>query len=145
MNAHVLIIDDEASIRDMVRMVLELDDFQVSDASNAHAATKILENSTPDLILLDWMMPGVSGIEFAKRLRREGNSQVGIIMLTARDSEDDLIRGLDVGADDYVKKPFSTKELISRIKAVLRRKSDIAPVADSTTMGKITIACCITY
>lgn len=139
MNAHVLIIDDEASIRDMVRMVLELDDFQVSDASNAHAATKILETSTPDLILLDWMMPGVSGIEFAKRLRREGNSQVGIIMLTARDSEDDLIRGLDVGADDYVKKPFSTKELISRIKAVLRRKSDIAPVADSTTMGKITI------
>ena len=139
MSAHVLIVDDEASIRDMVRMALELEAFEVSDASNAHAATKVLENSQPDLILLDWMMPGISGIDFANRLRREGHSQIGIIMLTARDSEDDMIRGLDIGADDYVKKPFSTKELISRIRAVLRRQSDVAIEADISTLGEITI------
>ena len=139
MSPHVLIVDDEASIRDMVRMALELDDFEVSDASSAHAAVKILENTSPDLILLDWMMPGISGIDFAKRLRRDDKSQVGIIMLTARDSEEDLIRGLDVGADDYVKKPFSTKELISRINAVLRRKADFSTKSDTHTVGKITI------
>lgn len=139
MSAHVLIVDDEASIRDMVRMALELDNFEVSDAGNAHAAAKLLETSTPDLILLDWMMPGISGIDFAKRLRSEGNSEIGIIMLTARDSEDDLIRGLDIGADDYIKKPFSTKELVSRIKAILRRQSGTDTKADTHTMGEITI------
>ena len=124
MSAHILIVDDEVSIRDMVRMALELDGFKVSDASNAHAANKLLEDINPDIILLDWMMPGISGIDFAGRLRRDGNSQVGIIMLTAKDNEEDMIRGLDVGADDYVKKPFSTKELISRINAVLRRQAN---------------------
>ena len=123
-SAHLLIVDDEAAIRDMVRMALELDGFTVSDASNAHQAAKTLESDDIDLILLDWMMPGISGIDFAARIRRSGDNQTGIIMLTAKDDEDDLIRGLDIGADDYVKKPFSTKELISRINAVLRRLSD---------------------
>lgn len=139
MSAHILIVDDEAAIRDMVRMALEIESFTVSDASNAHQAVNILEQEDIDLILLDWMMPGISGIDFAGRIRREGNYQVGIIMLTAKDDESDLIRGLDVGADDYVKKPFSTKELVSRINAVLRRLSDVRSSAEVVSAGKITI------
>ena len=139
MTAHILIVDDEAAIRDMVRMALEMDDFKVSDASNAHQATNILEQEDIDLILLDWMMPGISGIDFASRLRREGNHHVGIIMVTAKDNEDDMIRGLDVGADDYIRKPFSTKEMVSRINAVLRRLSDKQTSTDIVSAGKITI------
>ena len=139
MSAHILIVDDEAAIRDMVRMAMELEGFTVSDASNAHQAAKLLEQTDIDLILLDWMMPGISGIDFASRIRRDGNHHVGIIMLTAKDDEGDLIRGLDVGADDYVKKPFSTKELVSRINAVLRRLSDPSASKDVVSAGKITI------
>ena len=139
MNPHILVVDDEAAIRDMVRMALELEGFTVSDASNAHHATKVLEQQDIDLILLDWMMPGISGIDFAGRIRREGNSQVGIIMLTAKDDEDDMVRGLDVGADDYIKKPFSTKEMLSRINAVLRRLSNNQLSGDIVSAGKITI------
>ena len=139
MNPHILVVDDEAAIRDMVRMALELEGFTVSDASNAHHATKVLEQQDIDLILLDWMMPGISGIDFAGRIRREGNSQVGIIMLTAKDDEDDMVRGLDVGADDYIKKPFSTKEMLSRINAVLRRLSNNQLSSDIVSAGKITI------
>jgi len=137
--AHILIVDDEAAIRDMVRMALEIDGFKVSDASNAHQAAKILDREDIDLILLDWMMPGVSGIDFAGRIRREGNHHVGIIMVTAKDDENDLIRGLDIGADDYIKKPFSTKELTSRMKAVLRRLSSKGVTSDVVSAGKITI------
>ena len=139
MSAHILIVDDEAAIRDMVRMALELEGYQVSDASNAHQANKLLEQLDIDLILLDWMMPGVSGIDFAGRIRREGNHHVGIIMVTAKDDENDLIRGLDVGADDYIKKPFSTKELISRMNAVLRRLSNNDIANDVVQAGNITI------
>lgn len=139
MSAHILIVDDEAAIRDMVRMALEMENYQVSDASNAHQALKLLEQNDIDLILLDWMMPGVSGIDFAGRIRREGNHQVGIIMVTAKDDEKDLIRGLDVGADDYIRKPFSTKELISRMNAVLRRLSNDSIAKDVVSAGKITI------
>lgn len=139
MSNHILIVDDEASIRDMVRMALEMDGFQVSDASNAHQAAKLLEQEDIDLILLDWMMPGVSGIDFAARIRREAKFHVGIIMLTARSDEDDMLRGLDIGADDYVKKPFSTKELVSRSKAVLRRLSNNSITNEVASMGKITI------
>lgn len=139
MNPHILVVDDEAAIRDMVRMALEMDGFNVSDASNAHHAAKVLEQQDIDLILLDWMMPGISGIDFAGRIRREGNTQVGIIMLTAKDDEDDMVRGLDVGADDYIKKPFSTKEMLSRINAVLRRLSSNQLSGDVVSAGKITI------
>ena len=139
MTAHILIVDDEAAIRDMVRMALEMDNFIVSDASNAHQASTILEQENIDLILLDWMMPGISGIDFASRLRREGNHHVGIIMVTAKDDENDLIRGLDVGADDYIKKPFSTKELVSRMHAVLRRLNDSPNSSDIVSAGNITI------
>jgi len=138
-SSHILIVDDEAAIRDMVRMALEIEGFSVSDASNAHQAAKLLETEDVDLILLDWMMPGVSGVDFAGKIRREGNTSVGIIMVTAKDDEDDMIRGLDVGADDYVKKPFSTKELVSRIKAVLRRLAESTNSQDIVSAGKITI------
>lgn len=139
MTQHILVVDDEAAIRDMVRMALEIEGFDVSDASNAHQAAKLLEQEKIDLMLLDWMMPGISGIDFAGRLRREGNHQVGIIMLTAKDDEADMVRGFDVGADDYVKKPFSTKELLSRINAVLRRLSNGQVSGDVVSAGKITI------
>ena len=139
MNSHVLVVDDEAAIRDMVRMALELEGFQVSDASNAHQAANLLKDQAIDLVLLDWMMPGVSGIDFAAKIKRDIDPSIGIIMVTAKDTEDDLIRGLDVGADDYVKKPFSTKELTSRIKAVLRRVSDSDSDQNIASLGKITI------
>lgn len=138
MSVHILIVDDEAAIRDMIRMALELDGFTVSDASNAHQAAKKLNAESIDLMLLDWMMPGISGVDFAAKIRREGHYQGGIIMLTAKDNEHDLIRGLGVGADDYIKKPFSTKELISRINAILRRLSP-QTTQDVVSAGKITI------
>lgn len=140
MTEHILIVDDEAAIRDLVRMTLEQDGFRVSEASNAHEAASLLSKNDVDLMLLDWMMPGVAGIDFAARLRRENTApMVGIIMLTARDAEEDLIRGLEVGADDYVRKPFSTAELVSRIRAVLRRINDRGHSGDSVTIGEITI------
>ena len=140
MKEHILIVDDEAAIRDMVRMALEIEGYQVSDASNAHQASKLLDESQVDLMLLDWMMPGVSGIDFASRIRKEGTrSQLGIIMLTAKDNEDDLIRGLEVGADDYMTKPFSVRELGSRIRAVLRRLNQKNTLGSIIKAGKITI------
>ena len=139
MNSHVLVVDDEAAIRDMVRMALEIEGFQVSDASNAHQAANLLKDQSIDLVLLDWMMPGVSGIDFAAKIKRDIDPSVGIIMVTAKDTEDDLIRGLDVGADDYVKKPFSTKELTSRIRAVLRRLADSDSDQNIASLGKITV------
>ena len=140
MQEHILVVDDEAAIRDMVRMALESEDFKVYDASNVHEASRILEQQSVNLMLLDWMMPGVAGIDFAARLRRQNlSADLGIIMLTARDAEDDMIRGLEVGADDYVRKPFSTRELISRIRAVLRRLGDSRYEGDIVTAGKITI------
>ena len=139
MGAHILIVDDETAIRDMVRLALETENFKISDAGNAHQALKVLEQESIDLILLDWMMPGASGIDFASRLRREGVHKVGIIMLTARASEADLVRGLDIGADDYMTKPFSTKELVSRCNAVLRRLDANSEHQDILKAGKITI------
>lgn len=140
MSEHILIVDDETAIRDMVRMALEIEGFKVSDASNAHQASNILDESKIDLILLDWMMPGVSGIDFATRLRKQHSSnQPGIIMLTAKNHEDDLIRGLDVGADDYITKPFSVRELVSRIRAVLRRLGDSRVSGSIINAGKIEI------
>ena len=140
MNKHILVVDDEAAIRDMLRMALEGNQFEVSEANNAHQAKKILESESIDLILLDWMMPGISGIDFAAKLRRQTDlDNIGIIMLTAKDAEDDLIRGLAAGADDYVSKPFSTRELISRIGAVLRRLQSTTSSNDKITVGRISI------
>lgn len=120
----ILLVEDEAAIREMTAMALERAGFDVFAAEDAQQAERVLSDGLPDLILLDWMLPGSSGIELARRFRRdEYTREVPIIMLTARSEEDDRVRGLDSGADDYVTKPFSPRELIARIKAVIRRTS----------------------
>jgi two-component system, OmpR family, phosphate regulon response regulator PhoB len=122
MNPCVLLIEDEAAIRDMIAFALKRAGIEVRSAPDAHAAQIELSLKRPNLILLDWMLPGTSGLELAKRLKRdELTSEIPIIMLTAKGDEDDRVLGLDSGVDDYVVKPFSTRELISRIRAVLRR------------------------
>lgn len=118
----ILLVEDELAIREMVAMALEREGFEVIEAGDAREAESKLADRLPDLVLLDWMLPGSSGIEIARKLRRDDYSrELPIIMLTARSDEDDRIRGLEAGADDYVVKPFSPRELIARIKAVLRR------------------------
>lgn len=120
----VLIVDDEQAIRDMLRVALEMAEFNVLEAADAQSAHSLVIDLKPDLILLDWMMPGTSGLELARRLRKdEVTKNVPIIMLTAKGEEDNKVQGLDTGADDFVTKPFAPRELISRIKAVIRRTS----------------------
>jgi two-component system phosphate regulon response regulator PhoB len=125
-NSLVLLVEDEAAIREMLQFSLENAGFELMVASEVTAAKQQVKKQIPDIILLDWMLPGVSGIEYAKQLRKDKNtSNTPIIMLTARTEEDDLVMGLEAGADDYITKPFSTKELVARIKSILRRtKSD---------------------
>lgn len=118
----VLIVDDEAAIREMLVVALDLADFDYLEAANALDAHSLALDQRPDLILLDWMLPGTSGIELARRLKKEeATADIPIIMLTARVEEDNKIQGLEVGADDYITKPFSPRELIARMNAVLRR------------------------
>ena len=120
--AKVLIVDDEEAIREMISVALELAGFQWIEADNVTTAHARIVDERPDLVLLDWMLPGTSGIELARRLKRdESTGEIPVIMLTAKSEEDNKIQGLDAGADDYITKPFSTRELISRINAVLRR------------------------
>lgn len=119
---HILVVDDEAPIRRMIRFALERADFTVAEAGEAQDARLAMAEQQPDLVLLDWMLPQVSGIEFARELRRnELTSGCPIIMVTARVAEDDRVRGLNLGADDYIVKPFSSSELVARVRAVLRR------------------------
>jgi two-component system phosphate regulon response regulator PhoB len=118
----ILIVEDEASIRDMVAFALSKAGMQSMQAADAREAQLAIASAVPDLILLDWMLPGTSGLELARRLRKEElTAEVPIIMLTARGEEMDRVNGLEAGVDDYVVKPFSTRELIARIKAVMRR------------------------
>lgn len=118
----VLIVDDEAPIREMIAVALEMADYRCLEAGNVKDAHTLIIDQKPDLILLDWMLPGASGIEFARRLKRdESTGEIPIIMLTAKADEDNKIQGLEVGADDYITKPFSPRELVARLKAVLRR------------------------
>ena len=119
---NILIVDDEPAIRDLVDITLDLAGYKSISASNAHEALVSVIDKKPDLILLDWMLPGGSGIDLARRLRRdEITAVIPIIMLTAKTSEDNKVQGLNVGVDDYVTKPFSPRELVARIKTVLRR------------------------
>ena len=121
---HVLVVDDEAAIRDMIQFALEKAGMGVQTASNAHEALVHINDKRPDIILMDWMMPGVSGLELTRRLRKDVYTEdIPIIMLTARVTEDDKVAGLEAGTDDYVVKPFSPRELLARIKAVTRRSS----------------------
>ena len=118
----ILIVDDEAPIREMVAMALEMAGYQCLEAADAKQAHSLVVDSRPDLILLDWMLPDISGIELARRLKRDQlTAEIPIIMLTAKGEEDHKIQGLETGADDYITKPFSPRELAARLKAVLRR------------------------
>ncbi|WP_445620331.1 phosphate regulon transcriptional regulator PhoB [Kushneria sp. Sum13] len=122
MSRTVLIVDDEAPIREMIAMALEMADFRILEAEDARTAHELVVDERPDLILLDWMLPGVSGIDLARRLKREPITRdIPIVLLTARCEEDNKVQGLESGADDYITKPFSPRELIARLKAVLRR------------------------
>jgi two-component system phosphate regulon response regulator PhoB len=122
MRGKILIVDDEPAIRQMVSLALSqanYDCLEAADTTEAH--TKILADK-PDLILLDWMLPKVSGMDYARQLRREKLTEdIPVIMLTARTEEEDKVKGLDSGVDDYITKPFSTRELLARIRALLRR------------------------
>jgi len=120
----ILIVEDEDPIREMIGFALNSAGYEVQEATDAYQAQDVMANGLPDLILLDWMLPGMSGIDYARRLKKEELTQeVPIIILTARAEEEDKITGLDNGADDYITKPFSPRELIARIRAVLRRSS----------------------
>ena len=118
----ILIVDDEAPIREMIAIALEMADYDCLEAENAQDAHALIVDRRPDLVLLDWMLPGTSGIELARRLKRDELTRaLPLIMLTAKGEEDNKILGLEVGADDYITKPFSPRELVARLKAVLRR------------------------
>jgi len=122
MSRTILLVEDEAPIREMLTFVLEKAGFNVVEAEDFDVALEKVKEPYPDLILLDWMLPGGSGVQLAKKLKQhEFTREIPLIMLTARGEEDDKIRGLEAGADDYVTKPFSPKELVARIKAVMRR------------------------
>jgi two-component system phosphate regulon response regulator PhoB len=121
----ILIVDDEPAIRDMVAFALRKADYLAVHAGDGREAAEAISEKVPDLILLDWMLPGASGLELARRWRREDLTRdIPIIMLTARGEENDRVSGLESGIDDYVVKPFSARELLARIKAVLRRSRE---------------------
>jgi len=118
----VLIVDDEASIREMIAIALEMAGYHYIEAADAKTAHGLIVDQRPDLIILDWMLPGTTGIDLARRLKRDdGTNEIPIIMLTAKTEEDNRIQGLEAGADDYISKPFSPREMVARLKAVLRR------------------------
>jgi len=132
MAAKILIIEDEPAISEMIEIALVRVNFEVTKAEDAEEGMGLLGGMLPDLILLDWMLPGTSGMEFARWVKKEPlTKHIPIIMLTAKGEEADKVSGLGAGADDYITKPFSPRELIARIKAVLRRS---APHTESETI-----------
>jgi len=131
----ILVVEDENAIREMLVMVLEQADYYVLTAADVRQGEELLRLRDPDLLLLDWMLPGVSGIDWARRLRQDDHyRELPIVLLTARGEMDDKLRGFNVGADDYITKPFSPKELVARIQAILRRAGKLG------RMGKLTVA-----
>jgi two-component system phosphate regulon response regulator PhoB len=118
----ILIVEDEDAIRQMITMALEAEPFDLVEAPDTKHADRCIAQTIPQLILLDWMLPGQSGIEYIKKLRKNPTTEsIPLILLTAKAEEENKIKGLDVGADDYIIKPFSPRELVSRVKAILRR------------------------
>ena len=135
----VLVVDDESAIREMIRFGLVKSGMAVRCADSGREALLRINEESPDIILLDWMMPNMSGVELTRRLRKNPlTSEIPIIMLTAKVTEDDKVAGLNSGADDYIVKPFSPRELVARINAVLRR-SDTGGAERRITAGSITI------
>jgi two-component system phosphate regulon response regulator PhoB len=136
----ILIVEDEAAIRDMVRFALSEAEFQLYEAANVEQAEAKLKLKLPDIILLDWMLPGKSGVEFLRWLKKQDLLQdIPVIMLTAKAEEESKVKGLQTGADDYVTKPFSPAELIARIRAVLRRGTLKSP-DDVVTVGQLSLS-----
>ena len=120
MKPHILVVEDESKLANFIKLELEFENYQVTIALDGLSGLSLARETQPDLILLDWMLPGISGLEICHRLRQTGN-KVPIILLTAKDEVSDRVAGLDAGADDYVIKPFSIEELLARIRAGLRR------------------------
>lgn len=150
----VLVVDDESAIRDMLKVALEMADFRFLEAKNAYEAQILMTDFSPDLVLLDWMMPEVNGIELLRRWRRDRETKnIPVIMLTAKAEEENLVKGLGSGADDYITKPFSPRELVARIKTIMRRMDSdgedtpvvvgdmvMDPVARAVTIGNEPVA-----
>jgi len=139
MVAKLLVVEDERDIREMLTFALEDAGFEVTEASTSERALSLLQDGfLPDLLLLDWMLPGASGVDLARRVRQKPELEnTPIILLTARGEEDDRVKGLDAGADDYVVKPFSPRELIARIRAVLRRSGHAISTEEMIEIGAL--------
>ncbi len=136
MSSTVLVVEDESAIAELIAINLRHAGFEVTVAADADAAQRAVDRVLPDLIILDWMLPGASGVSLARRWRGDARTrELPLIMLTARADEADKITGLDAGADDYLTKPFSPKELLARIRAVLRRKAPEALDAAVEVLG----------
>ena len=134
----ILIVEDEAAIRDMLSFTLSAANYEVIEASTAEQAWQLLTDSTPDCMLVDWMLPGVSGVSLIERIRKHDKfAEMPVIMLTARGEENDQVQGFEAGADDYVVKPFSPRALVARVKAQLRRKSTEAASTDLIVQGPL--------
>lgn len=139
MGARIMVVEDEEALTELLRYNLEGDGYDVETVMRGDDADTRLKEHIPDLIVLDWMLPGLSGIELCRRIRRaDATRGVPILMLTARGEESDRVRGLSTGADDYVVKPFSVPEMIARVKALLRRASPDR-IADVLRAGDITL------
>jgi two-component system phosphate regulon response regulator PhoB len=135
----VLVVEDEPSIAELIAVNLRHNGFRTTWAIDSASAQREIESAVPDLILLDWMLPGESGLVLAKRWRAHPRTkEVPIIMLTARGDEADRVAGLDAGADDYISKPFSTRELLARVRAVLRRKAP-EPVGEAISIAGLSL------
>jgi two-component system phosphate regulon response regulator PhoB len=135
----VLIVEDESAIAELIAVNLRHNGFEPIWSEDGGSAQRELDAVLPDVILLDWMLPGQSGVQLARKWRADARTKgVPILMLTARGDEPDKVQGLDAGADDYITKPFSTQELLARIRAVLRRRAP-EQVSDSVTIGELVL------
>ena len=138
-NPKILVVEDEPNQVELIEFNLNSEGYEVVVARDGEEALNLAEEESPDLILLDWMLPKVSGIEVCRQLRRSKISrEIPIVMLTARSEESDKIRGLDIGADDYITKPYSIKELLARVRAAMRRPS-ASVISDQLIVGKIVV------
>lgn len=137
MSVKLLVVEDESAVRELIRFVLSQEDFEIVEAENGEEAMSQLNGSQPDIILMDWMLPDTSGITLTKELKQNSIfSEIPVVMLTARGEEDDKIRGLESGVEDYITKPFSPRELIARLRVILRRISPHA-TQEVVTAGKL--------